>query len=149
MSAPSPRGAPEKLIVDTNVLVSALVRPDGPPGFIVERAHRYGVFLFAPESVLRELERIVTVKLGLPVAEADRAAASLAVEWLEERIYEDFLDEAKGAIADPDDVPVVAAGLALDLPVVSGDPDFHPLEEDVVETWTPRDLWNLLAAEEP
>lgn len=128
----------DALVVDTNVLFSALYEPDSPPGRIVELALEGEVTLYEPDRVRDELERNLRGTLGYTPAEWEETVAALPVEWIEEAVYEDELDEAKAAIGDPTDAPVVAVALLTGVPVVTGDSDFHPLEADGVETLEPR-----------
>lgn len=127
------------LVVDTNVLFSALYDPSSVPGRVIELALEREVTLFAPESVLRELERTLRGKLGYTDEQWSSTRSAIPVEWIEPEVYEPGLATAGSAISDPDDVPVIATALVVDAPVLSGDGDFHPLEEPVVETLRPRE----------
>lgn len=126
------------LVVDTNVLFSALYAPNSPPGRIVELALEGEVTLYAPAQVMDELERNLRETLGYTDPEWDETRRALPVNWVQEPVYEDLLPKAEEAIGDPSDEPVVAVALLVGAPVVSGDSDFHPLEEDVVVTRKPR-----------
>lgn len=140
MTPPARGGsAPVRVVVDANVLASGLYRSDGPPGRIVGAAVEGTLRLFAPETVLWELDRTFVDKMGFDRDATDRIVGALPVEWIEEALYADAMPRAKEAISDPQDVPVVACALALGLDIVSGDKDFHPLDEPWVGTWTPRD----------
>lgn len=126
------------LVVDTNVLFSALYGPDSVPGRIVELGLEGAATLYAPEAVRDELERNLRGTLGYTGNEVEGTLQSLPVEWIEEPVYEPDLEVARRAIGDASDAPVVAAALTVDAPIVSGDDDFHPLEDGVVETYRPR-----------
>jgi len=127
-----------ELVVDTNVLFSALYDPESPPGRIVEFALEGTVELYAPETVRAELRDVLVRKLDYTKDEWSETKQALPVEWIDEPVYEGEIEEARSAIADEDDAPVVAASLVTGAPVVSGDGDFHPLEEAAVETYRPR-----------
>lgn len=126
------------LVVDTNVLFSALYAPDSPPGRILELALEEEVSFYAPTHLMEELRRDLRETLGYTDPEWDETRTALPVEWIEEPVYEELLPKAEEAIDDPSDEPVVAVALLVGAPVVSGDPDFHPLQEDVVATRKPR-----------
>lgn len=128
-----------RLVIDTNVLFSALYDPASAPGRLLLLAIEGAVELFAPVTVRAELERALRRKLRYSDAEWASTVVALPVEWVEEPIYSDRLAEAKVAIRDPTDAPVVALALALRAGVVSGDRDFHPLLKPVVKTWKPKD----------
>lgn len=126
------------LIIDTNVVFSALYDPDSVPGQIVELALEGTLTLYAPDTVEEELERILRNKLGYTDAEWEDTRAALPVEWIEQAVYERALEAAREAIADPGDVSIVATAITVDAAIVSGDGDLHPLEEPVVQTYRPR-----------
>lgn len=128
-----------KVVIDTNVLFSALYRPESAPGQILLLGAEGALQLYAPESVRRELEAVLRGKLRYADEEWAATVASLPVEWVEEALYEPFLARARRAVRDPADAPVVALALALRADVVSGDRAFHPLQRKVVRTWKPRD----------
>lgn len=128
-----------RLVIDTNVLFSALYDPDTPPGRIVMLAIEGELQLFAPDTVRTELERALVGKLGYTPEEWRRTLVALPVEWMEARIYEDRLAEAREAIRDASDAPIIALALAIGADVVSGDKAFHPLRKPVVKTWRPKE----------
>jgi predicted nucleic acid-binding protein len=57
------------------------------------------------------------------------------VEQVDRSLYEEYQNEARGRIGlrDPDDLPVVATALLLDLPIWTEDQDFFG---SGVATWT-------------
>lgn len=128
-----------KLVVDTNVIFSALYAPDSSPGRILRLAIEGELQLFAPPTVRAELERILRGKLAYSDEQWAATLLALPVEWAEEALYATEMPRALRAIDDPTDAPVVALALALGCGVVSGDSDFHPLRRRVVKTWRPRD----------
>ncbi|HEV8360461.1 MAG TPA: PIN domain-containing protein [Candidatus Thermoplasmatota archaeon] len=128
-----------KLVIDTNVLFSAVYDPASSPGQLLVLAIEGALELYAPATVRAELERVLREKLGYTDGEWEAALAALPVEWIEETAYAGRLPEALKAIADPSDAPVVALALALRTGVVSGDRDFHPLRRPVVKTWKPKE----------
>ena len=129
-----------KVVIDTNVLVSALYKPASTPGRIVILALEGAIQLFAPDTVRAELERVLRVKLRYSDSDWDRTLAALSVSWIEAATYQTHLGKAAGAIRDPDDAPVVAVALLLKAVVVSGDAAFHLLRKPVVKTLRPREM---------
>lgn len=128
-----------RLVVDTNVLFSALYQPDSSCGRILLLAIEGEIELFAPETVRAELERVLRGKLAYSDDEWHRALAALPVDWVEAAVYHGQLARAMDAIADPTDAPVLALALALRAGIVSGDKAFHPLRKRIAKTWRPRD----------
>ena len=129
-----------RIVIDTNVLFSALYDPASTPGRIILLAIEEKVELFAPATVRDELERALRGKLRYSDDEWEATLSALPVESVEGAIWEAFMERAKAAITDPDDAPVVALALALQCGIVSGDNAFHPLRKRIVKTWKPRDL---------
>lgn len=128
-----------RVVVDTNVLFSALYQPDSDPGKVILLAAEGALELFAPATVREELERTLRAKLEYSESEWKLTLESLPVRWIEPLEYESLLPVVEGAIRDLSDAPVVAVALLLGTGVLSGDRDFHPLKRPIVPTWKPRD----------
>lgn len=129
-----------KVVIDTNVVFSALYRPSSAPGGLLMLAIEGGVDLVAPETVRKELADVLQRKLGYSAGDLATTLDALPIEWFEQGFYAGFLPRAKKAIADEDDAPLVALALALGIGVVSGDSSFHPLRRRIVRTWRPRQI---------
>jgi len=129
-----------RIVIDTNVLVSALYDPNSPPGRIVDAAFIGRVRLCAPETVREGLHRVLHEVLGVSRRAARGMVRALPVEWLEEGIFRDSLADARRVLRDPDDAPVLACGFALDCDIVSGDKDLHAAAQRRVKVWSPSDL---------
>lgn len=133
-----------RVVIDTNVIFSALYDPASVPGHVIELALEEEIELLAPEPVKEELGRVLREKLGYTDDQWRGTLAALPIDWVEEPVYEQFLPEAREAIRDRDDAAVVALAILLGTGVVSGDGAFHPLEEPVIETWRPRAATDLV-----
>ena len=132
------------VVLDTNVLVSGLAYPGGPPGRIVT-AWRGGAFSIASSDfALRELTRILpsmSARTGMsPIQLRDfldslRAAAS----WVEPG--PDSLTQAQASgLRDPNDVPILAMLIAAGADcLVTGDKDLLALV-DRYPILTPADF---------
>lgn len=119
-----------RAVLDVNVLVSGLIRPQGPPGLIL-LALRQGRFEAMTSWAL--VEELVDV-LGRPklkryeIDERDVAALLLLLAPALPSVEVDV------PIRDPEDAPVVGAALAAEAEViVSGDADL--LEDDELVAW--------------
>jgi putative PIN family toxin of toxin-antitoxin system len=136
-----------RAVLDANVYVSAYVRPEGPPGQIVERLLRDGAF----EVVLSaEIVEEVLQALAYPKV---RKAAHTKVEpdlWFEDLVVlAQFIAgdyDISGVSDDPDDDKYIAAAIegraAL---AMSGDPDLLKVgEHQGVRIITPRAFVDLL-----
>jgi putative PIN family toxin of toxin-antitoxin system len=119
-----------RVVLDANVYVSAFVRPEGPPGQIVERLLRNGAFevvLSAAivEEVLRALAYPKVLKSVRTKVEPDL--------WFEDIVLlaEFVTDHEIAAVSkDPDDDKYIAAAIEGRASfVVSGDPDLLDVKE--------------------
>lgn len=129
-----------RLVVDANVLFSALYDPASTCGQIILLAIEGEVVLAAPETVREEMRRALLRKLGYSAAEAGAALAALPVAWSEPMEYEGRLPTATAALRDATDAPIVALALALGADVVSADKDLHALKPKLVKVWRPSEL---------
>ena len=133
-------------MLDANVYVSAYVRPEGPPGQIVERFLRDAAFeVILSTAVVDEVLRA----LAYPKV---RKSARTTVEpelWFEDIVMlaEFVTDRQIGAVSrDPDDDKYIAAAIEGRASfVVSGDPDLLDVRAHAgVRIVTPRAFLDLL-----
>jgi putative PIN family toxin of toxin-antitoxin system len=117
-----------QVVLDTNVLVSGLAFPSGPPGRIVS-AWRAGAFsLVASEFMLDELARILPAlshRTGFSAADVrDFLDLMRAMSTIVE-LNADHLAQAQGSgLRDPDDAPILATLLSSGADcLVTGDKD--------------------------
>lgn len=136
-----------RAVLDANVYVSAFVRPEGPPGQIVERLLRdsaFDVVLSAPivEEVLQALAYPKVLK-----AARTKVAPDL---WFEDIVVlAQFVTTTDGIAAisdDPDDDKYIAAAIEGRATfVVSGDTDLlNTREHEGVRIVNPRAFLELL-----
>ena len=133
-------------MLDANVYESAYVRPEGPPGQIVERFLRDAAFeVILSTAVVDEVLRA----LAYPKV---RKSARTTVEpelWFEDIVMlaEFVTDRQIGAVSrDPDDDKYIAAAIEGRASfVVSGDPDLLDIRAHAgVRIVTPRAFLDLL-----
>ncbi|MGH9399314.1 MAG: putative toxin-antitoxin system toxin component, PIN family [Thermoanaerobaculia bacterium] len=137
-----------RAVLDANVLVSGLIRPEGPPGRLLVRFLRDSAFeLVASPATLDELRRSLRYPrirryLRLPEEEVDLwvealGAAALVVEGKVSR---------RVVAADPaDDIYIAAATDGLADYIVSGDRHLLDLvEHGGIRIVTPRAFLSLL-----
>lgn len=135
-----------RAVLDANVYVSAVVRPDGPPGQIVERFLRHAAFqvVLSPAIVDEMLRAMAYPKVR-----------TLIHRGIEPQLwFEDILVLAEmvageldvsGVSRDPDDKYVGAALEGRAAFVVTGDRELLGLEEhEGVRIVTPRTFLRLL-----
>jgi len=97
-----------RIVLDTNVLVSGLLRPHGPPGRILDSVVSGAVGLLVDDRILREHAEV----LARPRFGFDREVVLQLVELLAEGA--DHVDASGTAveIPDPDDAPFLEVAIA-------------------------------------
>jgi putative PIN family toxin of toxin-antitoxin system len=138
-----------RAVLDCNVYVSAIIRPEGPPGRIIERFLRASAFDLVLSPAIRD------EVLGALIDPKVRKCIKREVD--PELWFEDILLLAKlvagdyqvtGVSEDPDDDIYLAAAIEGRCSyIVSGDPDLLTLDEhEGVRIVTPRAFATLLQA---
>lgn len=135
-----------RAVLDANVYVSAYVRPEGPPGQIVERLLRDAAF----EVVLSaEIVEEVLQALAYPRV-LKRARTKLEPDlWFEDIVMlAEFVTDQRieSVSTDPDDDKYIAAAIEGRVSfIVSGDPDLLDIKEHSgVRIVNPRAFLDLL-----
>ncbi|MGH9373131.1 MAG: putative toxin-antitoxin system toxin component, PIN family [Vicinamibacterales bacterium] len=137
-----------RAVLDANVYVSAFVRPEGPPGQVIERFLVDNAF----ELVISE-EIAVEVLHALAYPKIRKAARSKVEPelWFEDILLLAHMIRGDNRVApisrDPDDDKYIAAAIEGRAAfVVSGDPDLLEIgEHEGVRFATPRLFLDLLA----
>lgn len=120
------QGSPGKLraVLDTNVLVSGLISPSGPPGLLIAAWRRKEFELVVSPAILAELGEVLQRdKIRRYYERADRDAAEKYLAGL--RRFATLVPgdaDVRGACADPEDEKFLAAALEAGAAyLVSGD----------------------------
>ena len=109
-----------RIVLDTNILVSALLAPSGPPGRLLAAVKRENVMLVTSDAQLRELQDVLGRDRPSARIRHQEAAALLDNLPAVGEVATDLPDV--DASPDPDDNLILAAAIAgrADL-IVSGD----------------------------
>lgn len=135
-----------RAVLDANVYVSAYVRPEGPPGQIVERFLRDRAFeLVVSEEITVE----VLQALAYPKVLKNARTKTEPDLWFEDLVMlAAFVTDRQieSVSEDPDDDKYIAAAIEGGASfVVSGDPDLLSIKEHQgVRIVTPRAFVDLL-----
>ena len=134
------------LIVDTNEIISALIRDSSSRRILL--SPRF--FFYTPDFTLDEINRyipLITRKSSLPKRHVlllinDLLERAQVIEF--DRYKQKYLEAEKiiGSI-DPDDVPFIALALSIPNDGIWSN-DKHFLKQDKINIWTTRDLIKLI-----
>jgi uncharacterized protein len=133
--------------LDANVYVSAIIRPEGPPGRVIERFLRDSAFaiVLSPAIVEETLRALTYTKVKKYLRRAvDSELWFEDIVLLAELVAGDYA--MSGASPDPDDDKYLAAALeGRATLVVTGDPDLLALREyEGIRIVSPRVFLGLL-----
>lgn len=131
---------PSRAVVDTDILVSALLTPTGPPGAVAQ-AIRHGVLqpMVCTEIIEEYLDVPHRPRLALPPREVDELIALLGAQaqWVRITPYLSALKRP-----DPGDWPFIATALAGNCPVITGNARHFPkrlgMEVMTAREWVER-----------
>lgn len=112
--------APVRIVLDTNILVSALISREGYPGHVLRAAKREGSTLITSTSQIDELRDVLARERLRPFIRPEEAHDLLATLEAVGEVVDELPEVSLSA--DPDDNLILAAAIAgkADL-VVSGD----------------------------
>lgn len=123
-----------RVLVDTNVVISALLFPGSAPGKVLAHVLA-GERLVLTQWIIDELHEVVSRKRPDLLPALDTLLAAIEYELAEPGQS----DSGVPAIADADDQPILDAALAADVDViVTGDKHFLVLDVDRPQIMTPR-----------
>lgn len=122
MSAP-------RAVVDTNVLVSALINPAGAPAAVVAAIRDLRLVPVVSADILAEYDEVLRrPRLNLPPAEIEELLVDLRGLALLVQIP---APSATASLPDPDDWPFIAAARTAGCPVITGNARHFPAQSGV------------------
>lgn len=107
-----------RAVVDTNILVSGLLRPDGPPAAVVRQIAAQAIELVVCDAIVAEYRAVLARRrLRLRTVDVEELMALIEAQalWVEARPY-----DGQPALPDPSDWPFIACALATACPVITG-----------------------------
>ncbi len=136
-----------RAVLDANVYVSAAIRPEGPPGQLVERFVSHSAFeiVLAADIIEEVLKALAYPKVRKYVrADIDAELWFEAIIVLADLIAGEYV--LHGVSQDPDDDKYIAAALEGRAAfVVTGDPDLLEIKEHAgVRIVSPRQFLDIL-----
>jgi putative PIN family toxin of toxin-antitoxin system len=133
-----------KVVIDSNVVVSAMLSPHAPPAQVIRLALQGDLGLFHDDRILAEYRDVLSrPKFGFD-AEDVRSVLE-GIEWIGESV---FARPLPVELPDPDDLPFleVAAAAGADALVTGNTRHYRPVKgRHDVRVLAPRELLDLLA----
>ena len=131
-------------VIDTNVIVSSMLKGTSIPGIIVSKALDGPIIPLLNDEILEEYREVLSRnKFGL-----DETAVNELIDSLQKRAI--YLDrtESEEAFDDPDDVVfyeiVMTARTATEAYLITGNKKHYPVKSFVV---TPREMLDIIGEE--
>ncbi|MDE0447600.1 MAG: putative toxin-antitoxin system toxin component, PIN family [Spirochaetaceae bacterium] len=131
-------------VLDTNVLVSGLLSPFGPPGRLVDALLARNLTIAVDDRIEAEYRDVLArPKLLIP---AVRRAAVQAIFGFQAHVT--ALPWSGSPLPDPDDTMFLEVALQTSAPtLVTGNPSHFPATcRGPVLVWSPRDAWERFIA---
>ncbi len=132
-----------ELIVDTNVLISAIVKPSNSRILLCHPR----IILFAPEHLLWEIERnkeLILNKAEISESRFKELLASLLanISIVKADEFKSFLKNALKIAQHPEDSPFLALALAYNIPVWSNDKGLK--QQSQIKIFSTKELIDFL-----
>jgi predicted nucleic acid-binding protein len=132
-----------KAILDTNIIYSALYKPEGVCGKILLNAMNAENRLLSIDFAKEELSRNMESKLRLPKKNIDLVIEALPLEWIHRDIYAPYIQRAGEIVRYRSDSPFVAASIATGFPLITGDKHLRTAKvRRVVRVYRPGEFLN-------
>ena len=130
-----------KILVDSNVVFSALYKIASIPGLIIYLGILGRIKLLSPESIRDEIARILKYKLAYSDEEIEFTLSAINIEWVPREVYERGIDKFSHLVKDYNDRALLICAINLNIPIVSGDKDFQQSEiKKLAQVYTPREF---------
>lgn len=131
-----------KFVIDTNIIISALIKPGKTREIIFESFFSF----ITPAYTLTEIEKYkkeICIKSGMSVQELEEVINLLFkhIRILNPKVYSPLLLKASKLILDIKDVPFIAAALSLKCPIWSDDKHFQKQKE--IKVLTTKEILDL------
>lgn len=134
-----------EILVDSNVVFSALYKVSSIPGLIIYLGILEKIKILSPESVKKEIIRILRNKLKYSEKEIDFTLSVLNIEWIPIEVYDINVKRFKSLLEDYEDASLLTCAVMLNIPIVTGDKDFQNEKiKKIARVYTPREFIKYL-----
>lgn len=115
---------PSRAVVDTNVLVSALLKPGSPPDAVIQAVRRDLLQPVVCAEIMSEYDEVLyRPRLDLPRADVAELLSLIAAQAQWVHVAQHPIPEG---LADPGDWVFMACALAAECPVITGNVKHFP-----------------------
>jgi len=127
-----------RIIIDTNVLISAILFPNSQPSNVIEKVSMSHKLVLC-SHIIEELHEIFDRKFKDKKSLLEKFLVKLSYEYIYSPTDIDENDYPE--IRDKDDLPILVTAILEDVDIIiTGDKDFICLEIDKPEIMTPREF---------
>jgi len=113
-----------RIVLDTNVLVSGMINPNGPPGRIVDLIREGLVELVVDDRILAEYSEVLNRPKFNPYFHASDVRDILV--FLEQNAHYIASTTQVADMPDPDDTPFLEVALTAAVPLITGNISHFP-----------------------
>jgi uncharacterized protein len=113
-----------RIVLDTNVLISGMLNPSGPPGRIVDRLRSGALQLTVDDRILREYTDVLRRDYFLRYfGKSEREAV---IEYIVRNSSYTLSSVVAHDLPDPGDVPFLEIALTAQVPLITGNLKHYP-----------------------
>lgn len=117
-----------RAVIDTNVLVSALINQKGSPGQVIDKIRALVLTPVLSPAILQEYSEVLRrARFGFATAQVETLLADM--QGLAQPVRPAPI--ALAGLSDPDDAPFIAAALWAACPIVTGNARHFPADAGV------------------
>lgn len=116
-------------VIDTNVLVSALITPSGAPGQVIAAMRRGELLPIISRAVFAEYAQVLT-RTRFGFAQQDIRAVLDVIEQIAPMLEPPPISHA--GLPDPNDAPFIALARYAGCPVITGNTKDFPVDAGIV-----------------
>jgi len=130
-----------RIMIDTNVLISAIVFPGSLPTDTIKKVIEEHNLVLCPH-IIEELHIVFERKFPERIKNLERFLSKLSYELVYTPI--DIQEEGFPSIRDKWDLPILASAMIAEVDIIiTGDKDFQSIEIEKPTILTPREFFDI------
>ncbi len=133
-----------KIVCDTNVLISGLWSPFGPPGKLIDLLRVGHLTLCVDDRIYGEYQEVLQrPRFASRITAAERG---LILDFIQSESEWVLCHEFLNHLPDPDDAPFAEVALLCDVPLVTGNEKHYPTAQcQALKVCSPADFLNKVS----